>query len=230
MPLMHSEYFQRLFPKGVKSSSPCFCSSCSFQGAIPVQRVILLPAAANSFRGPPFPWVRISLTKVPLRRANPAQRVIVLPAAVTSSRGPKFLCVPIFLKRFLFHHALVEWRDTFLQAAANFPRDHNLFGSIPLASRDALADLEAPVPLLPSFQLVKLYGKQWPKPTREMWRKIADDSYAMWQFPNCIGAIYRMQFEIQAPRNGGSFSFICKKTFSLVRLALVGANYKFNFF
>jgi hypothetical protein len=59
--------------------------------------------------------------------------------------------------------------------------------------------MPAPVPLLPSFQIVKLYGEQWPKPTGEMWRKIADDFYSMWQFPNCIGAIYKKHFEIQDP-------------------------------
>jgi hypothetical protein len=75
---------------GAILSCPFFCSPCFFCWAIPVQRVILLPAAANSFRGPPFPWVRISLTKVPLRRASPAWRVIVLLAAVTSSRGLQF--------------------------------------------------------------------------------------------------------------------------------------------
>jgi hypothetical protein len=77
---------------------------------------------------------------------------------------------------------------------------------------------------------VKLYGKQQPKPTGEMWRKIADDFYSMWQNPNCIGAMDRKHFEIQAPKNSGTLYFNYKKTFSVVHLAFVDVNYKLIFF
>jgi hypothetical protein len=56
-------------------------------------------------------------------RFCPAQRVIFLPAVVTSFRGSRFPLVQDFLKMFLLRHATVAWRDTFLQAAANFFRD-----------------------------------------------------------------------------------------------------------
>ncbi|PNF18595.1 hypothetical protein B7P43_G06252 [Cryptotermes secundus] len=69
--------------------------------------------------------------------------------------------------------------------------------------------------------------KEMPEPTGEMWRKIADDFYSMRQFPNCIGEIDGKHFEIQAPKNSRSLYFNYKKTFSVVLLALVDANYKF---
>jgi hypothetical protein len=46
-PLLHSEPFQRLFPS--------FLYHCSLRRATYILWVILLPAAANSFRGPQFP-------------------------------------------------------------------------------------------------------------------------------------------------------------------------------
>jgi hypothetical protein len=45
-----------------------------------------------------------------------------LPGA-NSCRGPQFARVLDFLKMFLLRHATVAWRNTFLQAAANFFRD-----------------------------------------------------------------------------------------------------------
>ena len=46
--------------------------------------------------------------------------------------------------------------------------------------------------------------------------------------PNCIGAIDGKHIEIQTPHNGGSLFFKYNKTFSVVLLALVDANYKFT--
>jgi hypothetical protein len=68
--------------------------------------------------------------------------------------------------------------------------------------------------------------KEMPEPTGEMWRKIADDFYSLWQFPNCIGVIDGKHFEIQAPKNSGSLYLNYKKNFSVVLLALVDENDK----
>jgi hypothetical protein len=55
-----------------------------------------------------------------------------------------------------------------------------------------------------------------------------EEFYSLWQFPNCIGAIDGKYTEIQAPNNSGSLFFNYKKTFSVVLLAVVDANYKFT--
>jgi hypothetical protein len=53
------------------------------------QRVICLPAAANSFRGPQFPWLRNVLKTFPLRSATAARRVTFLQAAANFLPDPQ---------------------------------------------------------------------------------------------------------------------------------------------
>lgn len=66
-----------------------------------------------------------------------------------------------------------------------------------------------------------------PTPDEKRWREIAEDFMNMWHFLDCIGAIDGKHVEIQAPRNSGSLYYNYKKTFSIVLLAIVDANYKF---
>lgn len=66
-----------------------------------------------------------------------------------------------------------------------------------------------------------------PTPGPEDWMRITQDFETKWNFPNCIGAIDGKHCEIVAPPNSGSNYFNYKKTFSVVLLALVDANYKF---
>lgn len=59
------------------------------------------------------------------------------------------------------------------------------------------------------------------------WKRIAQDYYKRWNFPNCVGAMDGKHIAIQAPINSGSEFFNYKHYFSLVLFAVVDANYNF---
>ncbi|CAF4865572.1 unnamed protein product [Pieris macdunnoughi] len=63
--------------------------------------------------------------------------------------------------------------------------------------------------------------------TIEDWKKVAKDFERRWNFPNCIGAVDGKHIEIEKPSNSGSYYFNYKKTFSIVLMAIVNANYQF---
>ncbi|XP_055535890.1 uncharacterized protein LOC129724763 [Wyeomyia smithii] len=66
-----------------------------------------------------------------------------------------------------------------------------------------------------------------PTPTKEKWRKIANDFETQWNFPNCVAAIDGKHVTINKPANSGSKYFNYKKTYSVVLLALVDAHGNF---
>jgi len=72
----------------------------------------------------------------------------------------------------------------------------------------------------------KLPPTELPQPTEEELKKKGEEFNSPWHFPNCIGATDDKHIEIQTPPNSGSLFFNYKKTFSVVLLALVDANYK----
>lgn len=73
----------------------------------------------------------------------------------------------------------------------------------------------------------KLLVEVMPLPKEEDWEKIGNDFWNIWNFPNCLGALDGKHVEIFAPPNSGSQFYNYKRTFSIVLMALVDANYKF---
>nr|CAI5828891.1 unnamed protein product [Callosobruchus analis] len=73
-------------------------------------------------------------------------------------------------------------------------------------------------------ELVNLY---MPQPTREDFKRIAEEYYRLWQFPMCIGSIDGKHCRIRCPANSGSAFFNYKQYFSIVLQAVADANKKF---
>ena len=64
-------------------------------------------------------------------------------------------------------------------------------------------------------------------PCEVEFRKIADDYYNIWNFPNCIGSIDGKHIRVICPAHSGSMFYNYKNYFSIVLQGLVDANYKF---
>ena len=66
-----------------------------------------------------------------------------------------------------------------------------------------------------------------PVPSKVEWESIAEDFFARWNFPNCIGAIDGKHVMIQCPVNSGSLFYNYKSYFSIILLAVASADYRF---
>ena len=66
-----------------------------------------------------------------------------------------------------------------------------------------------------------------PVPSEIEWESIAEDFFARWNFPNCIGAIDGKHVMIQYPVNSGSLFYNYKSYFSIILLAVASADYRF---
>ncbi|XP_018010873.1 protein ALP1-like isoform X1 [Hyalella azteca] len=75
----------------------------------------------------------------------------------------------------------------------------------------------------------ELHEQHMPVPTKECFRKIAEDFYKIWNFPNCIGSIDDKHIRVKCPSNSGSMYYNYKQFYSIVLQAVADANYKFVF-
>jgi len=103
--------------------------------------------------------------------------------------------------------------DSFRTIAISYRIGHSIVQSIVIQVCEAIIE--------------NLMSLTMPKPTEDHWKKIAEEFWNIWNFPNCIGALDGKHVVIQAPANSGSQFFNYKKIFSIVLLALVDAHYKF---
>ncbi|XP_030757115.1 protein ANTAGONIST OF LIKE HETEROCHROMATIN PROTEIN 1-like [Sitophilus oryzae] len=72
-----------------------------------------------------------------------------------------------------------------------------------------------------------LSPKFLPVPNKEKWKNVAEEFQRKWNFPNCVGALDGKHVITDKPPNSGSRYFNYKKSFSIILLALVDANYRF---
>lgn len=73
----------------------------------------------------------------------------------------------------------------------------------------------------------ELQREHMPVPTKDTFKKIAEDFYNIWNFPHCIGAIDGKHVRVLCPNNSGSMFFNYKKYFSIVLQGVADASYKF---
>lgn len=74
---------------------------------------------------------------------------------------------------------------------------------------------------------LRLKNTTMPEPTQDILKKVSNEFYQMWNFPNCCGAIDGKHIRIICPDNSGSLYFNYKSFFSIVSLAVVDTNNKF---
>ena len=66
-----------------------------------------------------------------------------------------------------------------------------------------------------------------PVPSKVEWQTIADNFFARWNFPNCIGAIDGKHVMIQCSVYSGSLFYNYKSYFYIILLAVASADYRF---
>ncbi|XP_057715118.1 uncharacterized protein LOC130930875 isoform X2 [Corythoichthys intestinalis] len=74
-----------------------------------------------------------------------------------------------------------------------------------------------------------MVNRYLPRLTTDTWREVAERFWEKWNFPNCMGALDGKHIMIQAPPRSGSHFMNHEKTFSIVLLALVDADYRFRY-
>ena len=79
------------------------------------------------------------------------------------------------------------------------------------------------------FEALKVDYLQAPKDS-EGWEKISEKPGELWDFPHVLGAINGTHIRIECPKNSGTLYYNYKDYYSLVLLAVCGANYCFTRF
>ena len=64
--------------------------------------------------------------------------------------------------------------------------------------------------------------------SEEKWKAIATKFEERWQFPHCIGAMDGKHIDIVPPSDSGSYYYNYKGKHSMVLLAIVDAEYRFQ--
>ncbi|XP_047543348.1 uncharacterized protein LOC125075683 [Vanessa atalanta] len=76
--------------------------------------------------------------------------------------------------------------------------------------------------------IIKVLNKLIKLPqTAEEWKQVAKDFESQWNAPHVIGAKDGKHVDIKKPPGSGSYYYNYKKTFSIVLMAVVNANYEF---
>lgn len=73
----------------------------------------------------------------------------------------------------------------------------------------------------------ELVNIHMPQPTEEDHKRIANDYFNLWGFPNCIGSIDGKHCKIKCPSNTGSSFYNYKEYFSVILQAIVDAHKRF---
>lgn len=66
-----------------------------------------------------------------------------------------------------------------------------------------------------------------PVPSKNQFVEIANDSFSLWNFPNCIGCLDGKHVRIKCPKKSGSMFHNYKQFFSIVLQGLVDGHYRF---
>nr|CAI5835335.1 unnamed protein product [Callosobruchus analis] len=61
----------------------------------------------------------------------------------------------------------------------------------------------------------------------EIWKKVAEDFYTVWDFPLCLGALDERHIDFEASKTAGSFYYNYERNNSIVLLGLTDADYAF---
>lgn len=72
-----------------------------------------------------------------------------------------------------------------------------------------------------------LLAAHMPEPTEAVFKKISNEFWDKWQFPNCIGCIDGKHIRIKKPQKSGSMYYCYKNFFSIGLLGVADANYRF---
>lgn len=67
-----------------------------------------------------------------------------------------------------------------------------------------------------------------PELTTEIWKKSEEGFRNTWHFPNCIGSIDGKHVTVKCPDKTGSNYWSYLEKFSIVLMAIVGPDYRFN--